>query len=688
MKQEFDHTSPPDFRLLFESAPGLYLVLSPSLEIVAVSDAYLQATMTRRQDIIGHTIFTVFPDNPDDSSATGVGNLGASLKRVIEDKQPDAMAVQKYDIQRPKSEGRGFETRYWSPLNVPVFDTGGNLVYIIHRVEDVTEFMRLRQKETEQDQLAADLKSRSEQMENEIYLRAQQLQLANEKLRESEKLKDQFLTNMSHEIRTPMNAIIGFAGLLAKTNLDEKQLDFLTAIKESGENLMVIINDILDFSKIQAGKIELENIAFSLRSLVDSVHRLLANKAELTNIDLIVYFNDNIPELLSGDPTRITQILMNLLNNAIKFTEKGCVKLDVNLKEKKDNYCMIEFRIEDSGIGIAPDQLNAIFERFIQAAADTNRKYGGTGLGLSIVKDLVELQGGTIEVKSALGKGSVFTVTIPLKQVSHEQFVEYKASHIIDQVKKLTGTRVLLVEDNRMNQRLAAEILSGFGVITDLAENGREAVEKLNTHTYDVILMDIQMEEMDGYQSSAHIRDELKIQTPIIAMTAHAIAGEREKCLAAGMNDYISKPFKTTELYKKIKQLLPVKATVEDERQYEKETRADGLIDLSYLKGIINGNISFLYEMIDLFLDETPTDLNRISKAIDAADHKTIAQLAHKLRNSSGLMGIEELSDNLEMIESKCEQKTGIKEISRIFSKTREIYTKAIMELKKERLST
>lgn len=687
MKQEFNHTTPPDFRLLFESAPGLYLVLSPSLKIVAVSDAYLQATMTRREDIIGHTIFTVFPDNPDDPSATGVGNLGASLKRVVEDKQPDAMAVQKYDIQRPKSEGRGFETRYWSPLNVPVFDTGGNLEYIIHRVEDVTEFIRLRQKRTEQDQLAADLKSRTEQMENEIYLRAQQLQQANEKLRESEKLKDQFLTNMSHEIRTPMNAIIGFAGLLMKTNLDVKQLEFLTAIKESGENLMAIINDILDFSKIQAGKIELENIAFSLRSLVDSVHRLLANKAELTNIDLIVYFDDHIPELLSGDPTRITQTLVNLLNNAIKFTEKGYVKLDVNLIEKKDNYCMIEFRIEDSGIGIAPEQLNTIFERFVQAAADTNRKYGGTGLGLSIVKNLVELQAGTIEVKSSLGKGSVFTVTIPLKQVSHEQFVEYKASNIIDQVKKLTGTRVLLVEDNLMNQRLAAEVLSGFGVITDLAENGRIAVEKLKTHTYDVILMDIQMEEMDGYQSSAHIREKLRIQTPIIAMTAHAIAGEREKCLAAGMNDYISKPFKTTELYKKIKQLLPVKATVEDEQQYQKETRSGGLIDLSYLKGIINGNISFLYEMIDLFISETPADLNRISKAIDAEDHKTIAQLAHKLRNSSGLMGIEELSDNLEMIESKCEQKTSIKEISRIFTKTREIYKQAIMELKKERLS-
>jgi signal transduction histidine kinase/ActR/RegA family two-component response regulator len=513
--------------------------------------------MTKREDIIGRGLFEVFPDNPGDPIATGVSNLHASLKRVLKKKEPDAMAVQKYDIQKPASDGGGFEERYWSPLNSPVFDKDGTLQYIIHRVEDVTDFVALKQRNIERDKLTEDLKMQAENMETEIYLRAQQLQLANEKLRESEQLKEQFLTNMSHEIRTPMNAIIGFADLLIKTKLNEKQIQFITAIRDSGQNLLGIINDILDFSKIQAGMLELENIPFSVRSLVASVHTLLESKAAAKNVAFLINCESKIPELVSGDPTRLTQVIVNLAGNAIKFTEKGFVKLNVTLKETTENYCLIEFRIEDSGIGIAAENLHTVFERFIQANADTTRKYGGTGLGLSIVKKLVELQGGKIEVASELGKGSTFTTTIPFEKASTGQLKGNTSSPITNEHQQLKGVRVLLAEDNKMNQLLAVEVLTRFGIFTDVADNGKLAIEKSLQQKYDVILMDMQMAEMDGYQATAYIREELKQDVPIIAMTAHAMAGEREKCLSLGMNDYISKPFHTAELYEKIKNALP-----------------------------------------------------------------------------------------------------------------------------------
>jgi CheY-like chemotaxis protein len=354
-----------------------------------------------------------------------------------------------------------------------------------------------------------------------------------------------------------MNAIIGFADLLIKTKLNEKQIQFITAIRDSGQNLLGIINDILDFSKIQAGMLELENIPFSVRSLVASVHTLLESKAAAKNVAFLINCESKIPELVSGDPTRLTQVIVNLAGNAIKFTEKGFVKLNVTLKETTENYCLIEFRIEDSGIGIAAENLHTVFERFIQANADTTRKYGGTGLGLSIVKKLVELQGGKIEVASELGKGSTFTTTIPFEKASTGQLKGNTSSPITNEHQQLKGVRVLLAEDNKMNQLLAVEVLTRFGIFTDVADNGKLAIEKSLQQKYDVILMDMQMAEMDGYQATAYIREELKQDVPIIAMTAHAMAGEREKCLSLGMNDYISKPFHTAELYEKIKNALP-----------------------------------------------------------------------------------------------------------------------------------
>ena len=291
----------------------------------SLSNAYLKATMTKREEIIGRGIFDVFPDNPNDPYATGVGNLGASLKRVLLKKAPDAMAVQKYDIPRPETEGGGFEVRYWSPLNSPVLEKHNEVEYIIQQVEDVTEFIRLKQEGIEQNKLAEDIKMHAERMEAEIFFRAQQIQEANKKLRQAEGMKDLFLANMSHE-------------LLNKTRLDSKQKEFISSIEESGQNLLGIINDILDFSKIEAGMIKFENVPFGIRSLIDSVHRLLENKAEVKNINFITQCDNKISELITGDPTRLTQVLVNLLSNGIKFTDKGFVKLEVFLKEEDENY--------------------------------------------------------------------------------------------------------------------------------------------------------------------------------------------------------------------------------------------------------------------------------------------------------------------------------------------------------------
>jgi len=680
MKKEGEQKHLPDFKRLFESAPGLYLVLSPSLEILAASDTYLKATMTKREEIVGRGVFDVFPDNPDDPHATGVGNLHASLKRVLATKVADAMAVQKYDI--PKPGGGGFEERYWSPLNSPVLDDNRNVIYIIHQVEDVTDFIRLTEKEREQDKLTRSLQRRQEKMELEIYLRAQQLQAANEKLRESERLKDEFLTNMSHEIRTPMNAIIGFAGLLDKTDLSERQKEFVTAIKDSGQNLLGIINDILDFSRIQSGQIRFENVSFSVRALVDSVHRLLTNKAETKGIGFTVSFDSNIHELLSGDPTRVTQILLNLIGNAIKFTEEGGVKLDVSLKERKGDVRVIQFRVEDTGIGIPAEKVDVIFERFTQASSETTRIYGGTGLGLSIVKRLVELQNGTIELQSELGKGSIFTVNIPFRTVTFEQLQDYNASAHAEESGELNDVRVLIVEDNKMNQRLAIEVLAGFGVISEVAENGKVAIEKLKDGSYDVILMDMQMAEMDGYQATQYIRKTLKNDTPIIAMTAHAMTGEREKCLALGMNDYISKPFKAAELFRKIQTLV---AGVQAVKEVVQEEKGRGLMDLSYLERIGSSDPSFVHDMVAIFLADVPKLMEEMGRAVKKEDHEAVGRLAHKMHSSSAMMGIETLTAALARLQERCREGANGMEISETFRKVEADFGAVVGEIQKWR---
>jgi len=369
----------------------------------------------------------------------------------------------------------------------------------------------------------------------------------------AKKIGEQFLANMSHEIRTPMNAIIGFTDVILKTPLNREQQQYLDAIKTSGENLLVIINDILDFSRIKSGKIPIEQREFKLSHIVSLCADLMLPKAIEKAIKINTRIDKNIPDSLIGDPTRLNQVLLNLTANAIKFTPHGEVSIEANLISDNKEDVLLEFLITDTGIGIPANKLSTIFDAFTQANNDTARKYGGTGLGLAIVKQLIELQGGSVSVSSTEEKGSCFSF-----RISYEKGM---AKHIHEDVKAISANgnlkdvKILLVEDNAMNQLLAKKVLGDWGCNVQVAENGKAAIEKLEKGDFDVVLMDIQLPEMDGYEATQRIRNDLskpKCDTPIIAMTAHVMHSEEEKCYKVGMNGYVSKPFNTSTLYTKI----------------------------------------------------------------------------------------------------------------------------------------
>ncbi|MCD6061337.1 MAG: two-component hybrid sensor and regulator [Moraxellaceae bacterium] len=556
----------PDFRLLFESGPGLYLVLSPALIILAASDAYLQATMTRREAIVGRHLFEVFPDNPADATATGVSNLRASLERVIATRTPDAMAVQKYDVRRPAAEGGGFEERYWSPLNAPVLGPTGELLYIIHRVEEVTEFVHLKQQGAAQQQIAEKLRAQAERMELEVFQRAQQIQEANRSLRHAndelsriDKSKTLFFANMSHELRTPLNAIIGLNGLLLETPLTPKQREYAETARTSGEFLLQIINDILDLSKIEAGHLEIEEQPFDVRRYFEDSLALVKNKADENHVALEYHCEPEVPAVVVGDVSRLRQVLVNLLSNAVKFTSHGTVELSAALADLyEDSSCRISVRVRDTGIGIPPDRVSRLFQPYSQIDATTSRMYGGTGLGLAICKHLVEQMGGSIRVESVLGAGSSFTfdfrarisvVTLP-PIVSRDEAPLQKLPHTL---------RILLAEDNPVNQRVALSMLERLGQKADVVADGHEAVEAVKRVAYDVILMDVLMPEMDGLEATRQIRAALPAerQPRIIAMTANAMTGDRERCLEAGMDGFISKPISLQRLADTLLRVVP-----------------------------------------------------------------------------------------------------------------------------------
>ncbi|MDK2909211.1 MAG: two-component system, sensor histidine kinase [Bacteroidales bacterium] len=386
---------------------------------------------------------------------------------------------------------------------------------------------------------------------------SEQYRIAKEKAEAATRAKSIFLANMSHEIRTPMNGIIGMADLLAQTPLTEEQKDYLATIIASGRNLLNIINDILDFSKIESNQVELENIAFNLPAAIDEVIKILTIRANENNVALNVILADNVPRYIKGDPLRLKQIITNLVNNAIKFTYEGSVTVDVGVEKDGDQSVKLLFKVIDTGIGISPEGKEKLFKAFSQADTSTTRKYGGTGLGLAISKSLCEMMDGEIGVESEVGKGSTFWFTAVFEKVPPSEIPEEKpeAEVVETQMKPL---HILLAEDNLINQKVAVANLKKFGHMVDIAKNGLEAVEMARKNFYDLILMDIQMPEMDGYEATTIIRAEEAEKgrhTPIIAMTANSFEADRERCFAIGMDDYISKPFRINDLVSILKKI-------------------------------------------------------------------------------------------------------------------------------------
>jgi len=540
------------------------------------------------------------------------------------------------------------------------------------------------------------LELRVEERTSELKQKNEKLFEANALVEQSTKAKEQFLATMSHEIRTPLNAILGFQQLLKDTALDKEQKEYVESIDFAGKNLLVIINDILDLSKIEAGKFDFNLDALNVRQVLSSVRELIEFNAKEKNIQLILNHDENIPETVIGDAARFNQILLNLVGNAIKFTEKGSVTISSKLISDKSDIVLCEFTISDTGIGIPKEKLGLIFERFTQASPDTTRKYGGTGLGLTIVQQLLTLQGGKISVESEVGKGSAFTFYLPFKKATAqttipENTVKKGAESVTAKPLKGRKINILVAEDTPLNQKLVKKIVQKWDYDMDLASNGKEAITLLEKNTYDIILMDIQMPEMDGYTASTIIRglqDERKKNIPIIALTAHASNDEARKCLALGMNAYVSKPFDSNVLLNTIIQLVNKTDLSETTQIYGEIEKSEQLYDLTYINEHASGDTDFLIDMISTCLHDTPPLLEQLKSDINANDYGKIKVTSHSMKGLFLTLGMNEAARLLKEIETMAQNNGPMPVISSNFSKIETMFNQAtgLLELELEKL--
>jgi PAS domain S-box-containing protein len=464
-----------------------------------------------------------------------------------------------------------------------------------------------------------------------------------------QKAKEQFLANMSHEIRTPINGIAGIAGLLSQEHTAEEREMYLNAIRHSAENLKVIINDILDLSAIESGKLKFEKIGFNLADLLPSLISTFTFQAREKKIDLHYKLEPRLNTILIGDPVRLNQILINLIGNAVKFTHVGSITLLCEIEKEQKGMYWVRFTVRDTGVGIPAEKLKTIFESFSQADETVTRKYGGTGLGLAISKQLAEMQNGRIEVQSQEHIGSTFIVSIPYPVDKNNRATKQKLEKKSKKLEGLTsGLRVLLVEDNDINRLYAKTILKKWKCLTDVAENGLVAVEKLKNNLYDVVLMDIQMPVMDGYEATQAIRkmNSPASTLPVIALTANATKIDVDRCLAAGMNDYLSKPFTPEDLYRKLfEELKLVPGKSENKMSDATADAGSPGFDLTYLRSVSGNNDEFVREMVQTFVQSLPGSLREMEDALATSNNNRLGRIIHQIKPSLSLLGLDELRE-------------------------------------------
>lgn len=576
-------------------------------------------------------------------------NRRALFNRVVNEKREQSIIEKIYD-----NEG---QIEYHQRRMFPILDQEGKVNLVVGYGLNITELKRAEE----------------------------ELQGAKEIAERSLQTKERFLANMSHEIRTPMNAIVGLSRMLSKTTLDDQQKSFLDAIVTSSENLMLIISDILEISKIEARDLELEEIGFSLSTRVTQMIDSIRFRAEEKGLTLDYKIDPKLPEYLKGDPVRINKILLNLLNNGIKFTEKGFVHLEVTLEGKENDLYLIKFAVSDSGIGIPEEEQDLIFDIFHQEDSTTTRKFGGTGLGLSISKQLAELMDSEIRLQSEKDKGSVFYFTLKLPASSWEEIQETKSVRIASDA--LKGIQLLIVEDNAINQFVALNLMGQYGPQIVMANNGKEAIEMLNAHDFDAILMDIQMPIMNGIQATEYIRNEMNLNIPIIALTANGFKEDVDKFMAAGMDGFIIKPFDPERATEKILQLLnkevkkvSIETLAPQTKKLELSQGNSAYFSLHKFRSFCNNNKDFMLRMIDLFIAENTENLKKVKQCTQEENRQKLSRAAHAMKAPMDLMGVDkaytlarqlEYNDNIpkENIEEKVMELEGI--LANVFEELR-----------------
>ena len=514
-----------------------------------------------------------------------------------------------------------------------------------------------------------------------------QLKIANDDANRSRMDKEEFFAYTSHEIRTPLNAVVGMSRLLGETDLNTGQQKYLKTINSSAQNILFLVNDVLDLSKIESGTIELENVDFCIQDVITELINSLDFKLREKNVSLISKLDKSIPKVLMGDPHRINQVVLNLVDNAIKFTADGEVCIAVNVTLETEESISLLFQISDTGIGIRRSRLDTVFDSFKQETTHTTRQYGGTGLGLSITKNLIQIMGSKIYLKSTYGEGSKFSFELELKKSKKKTLSDRVLN---SSASPLRDIKVLVVDDNTLNREIFFDLLNNYknNVEVEMADDGKMALLKIKQSNYDIILMDIQMPIMDGYEATRQIRrlKGSKASTPVIAMTAHVLDGVAEKCNQAGMNDYISKPINLAILHQIIKKHINKKQS-SDSSALEDLTKEDIIFDTTHvhldkLLQIVNNDYSKLEKYISIFFNNVPSDLESLKEAVNSQKWEELGKIAHKIKGSVGYMGISSIKKDLQTLEKVSKEVGDLEGIVDIVNGVADVLELAMKELK------